>query len=207
MIEFEQTEIIPVFPTFIHKTYSTDLYQIDQLCNSLVNLKNQEDPNIACWQSNDQLHTDEHFKSLSSAILHQSQEILDGYGVIRDSHYITSMWGNIYDPNIAHAVHLHPNSYLSGVIYLNAPENCGPIIFHDPRPASHMLEFSYHSYNIRNGKTLIEHPEKGMMLIWPSWLSHGVENGKCQVEEKRISIAFNVMLKGTVDIPTKRLVF
>jgi uncharacterized protein (TIGR02466 family) len=207
MIEFEPAEIIPVFPTFIHKTYSKDLFDIDQLCKSLTQIRDLEDPNIACWQSNDQLHTLDQFKTLADAVLYQTEDILNGYGVIRDSHYITSMWGNIYDPNIAHAVHLHPNSYLSGVIYLNAPENCGPIIFHDPRPASNMIEFSYHSYNIRNGKTLIEHPENGMMLIWPSWLSHGVENGKCEKEEKRISIAFNVMLKGSVNIPTKRLVF
>ena len=52
-----------------------------------------------------------------------------------------------------------------------------------------------------------EIPEKGKMLVWPSWLIHGVELGRSQEKEYRISIAFNVMLKGSVNIPTKRIIF
>jgi len=206
MIRFEQTEIIPVFPTFIHKGKVTNEYELDNLQQALFDLKNQEDPNIDFWQSNDLLHEDINFKNLSQLILHESNNILNGYGVIRDSHYIAGMWGNIHAPNVAHAAHMHPNSYLSGVIYLNTPTDCGPLIFHDPRPSSNVIEFAYESYNIRNGKTVLEIPEKGKMLIWPSWLVHGVELGRSKENEYRISIAFNIMLKGTVNIPTKRLV-
>jgi uncharacterized protein (TIGR02466 family) len=207
MIEFEQTEIMPAFPTFIFKGRAINLESLDDIKNYVIDLKEKEDPSIQCWQSKDNLHEAPELKDLTDLVLEQSDQILTYYGVIRDSHYITSMWANIYDPNIAHMMHMHPNSYLSGVIYINAPTDCGPIIFQDPRPGSFLMEFEYQDYNVKNASTLIEIPKKGMMLIWPSWLPHGVEIGKCKQQEKRISIAFNVMLKGSVNIPTKRLVF
>jgi len=207
MIEFEHTEVFPVFPTFIHKGRIISDADIDNLQKLLIELRQKEDSNIEFWQSTDLLHEDVNFKNLAELILHETDKILNGYSVIRDSHYISGMWGNIHAPNVAHAAHIHPNSYLSGVLYLNTPTDCGPLIFHDPRPASNIIEFAYESYNIRNGKTVIELPEKGKMLIWPSWLMHGVELGRSQEKEYRISIAFNVMLKGSVNIPTKKIVF
>jgi uncharacterized protein (TIGR02466 family) len=207
MIEFEHIEVIPVFPTFIHKGKLINDNEINKLQQSLLDLRYQEDPNIEFWQSTDLLHTDVNFTNLTELILQETTKILDGYSVIRDSHYIAGMWGNIHAPNVAHAAHIHPNSYLSGVLYLNTPTDCGPLVFHDPRPASNIIEFAYESYNIRNGKTVVEIPEKGKMLVWPSWLMHGVELGRSQEKEYRISIAFNVMLKGSVNIPTKRIVF
>ena len=43
------------------------------------------------------------------------------------------------------------------------------------------------------------------MLIWPSYLLHAVDAGKCTSEEDRIVIAFNVMIRGTIETTTARL--
>ena len=39
----------------------------------------------------------------------------------------------------ANSVHNHPNSILSGVYYVQAPEHSGVISFQDPRSAAQML--------------------------------------------------------------------
>ena len=103
MIEFEHIEVIPVFPTFIHKGKLINDNEINKLQQSLLDLRYQEDPNIEFWQSTDLLHTDVNFKNLTELILQETTKILDGYSVIRDSHYIAGMWGNIHAPNVAHA--------------------------------------------------------------------------------------------------------
>ncbi len=45
-------------------------------------------------------------------------------------------------------------------------------------------------------------PQEGTLLLFPSWLPHMVEAN--QSEERRISIAFNVMLKGKMGAHTMR---
>ena len=48
-------------------------------------------------------------------------------------------------------------------------------------------------------------PDRGRMLIWPSYLPHAVVNGKANVNEDRIVIAFNIMIRGTIETRTARL--
>ena len=43
------------------------------------------------------------------------------------------------------------------------------------------------------------------MMIWPSHVPHGVEEGTANESEDRIVLAFNVMIRGLVDQPTARL--
>jgi hypothetical protein len=49
-------------------------------------------------------------------------------------------------------------------------------------------------------------PKRGTLLMWPSWMYHGVDKGFTEDETAdRISIAFNVMILGKIDTPTARL--
>jgi len=47
--------------------------------------------------------------------------------------------------------------------------------------------------------------EKGRLMMWPSFLLHAVEAGKCGLDEDRIVIAFNIMIRGTIETTTARL--
>lgn len=145
------------------------------------------------------------FQELSTLILAEANEILNVYRVKRDSHYITNMWANITHPNHRHHMHIHPNCLLSGIFYVRMPDKCGPTVFGDPRLHARMIEPSFTELNIHNSSTFIAAPEKGRMLIWPSYLSHGVEIGRAAPGEERIVIAFNIMIRGTIDRPTARL--
>jgi hypothetical protein len=48
-------------------------------------------------------------------------------------------------------------------------------------------------------------PERGTMLIWPSFLPHAVERGSAKTNEDRIVVAFNVMIRGKIENPTAYL--
>jgi uncharacterized protein (TIGR02466 family) len=154
----------------------------------------------------DNLQTLPEMKELSDLILRESEQILNVYSIKRDSHYITNMWANITHPNHRHHMHIHPNCLLSGIIYIKTPKNCGPTIFGDPRLHARMIEPTFTQQNVHNSSTFLSLPEKGRMMMWPSYLSHGVEIGRADEPEDRITIAFNVMIRGLIDRPTARLV-
>jgi uncharacterized protein (TIGR02466 family) len=103
---------------------------------------------------------------------------------------ITSCWAIVNGKLAFNSVHNHPNSILSGVYYLQAPENCGGIFFSDPRPASQMLIPPVKEFNLWTFPKVSYKPHEGTMLLFPSWLLHGVEMNVS--EEVRISVSFNI---------------
>jgi len=144
-------------------------------------------------------------KELVDLIMNESGQILDLYKIKRESHYITNMWANITHPNHRHHMHIHPNCLFSGIIYIKAPKNCGPTLFFDPRINARLIEPTYTENNVFNSAALTVPAEKGRMLIWPSYLSHGVDYGTSNENEDRIVVAFNVMIRGLIDRRTARL--
>ena len=108
------------------------------------------------------------------------------------------MWANVSKSKNRHALHLHANSYFSGVLYLDAPSSPGNIGFKDPRVASEMLSFDYKLGSMFKERTIEIEPKPGRMLMFPSWLSHGTKPGNFNDSENRISLSFNVLPKVNV---------
>ena len=78
-------------------------------------------------------------------------------------------------------------------------------MFNDPRPGARILEPSVTEFTSYNNGSFGVAPEKGVMLLWPSFLPHAVERGKNRTHEDRIIVAFNVMIRGTIEIGTAHL--
>ena len=115
------------------------------------------------------------------------------------------MWANIAHPNRRHSMHMHPNCLFSGLVYIKAPKHCGPTVFASPRQLAKNLEPTYLAKNEFNADVFVMPPEKGRMLLWPSHVPHAVEEGKADENEDRIVVAFNIMIRGRVEISTARL--
>ena len=82
------------------------------------------------------------------------------------------------------------NSSLSAAYYVRAPENCGEIVFYDPRPApvfSHPLANNPNSLNAMVNSIK---PVEGALVLFPSYLEHSVNRNKS--DEERIVISFNI---------------
>jgi uncharacterized protein (TIGR02466 family) len=160
---------------------------------------------MLAYMSSDDLHTLPEFKELVDVIVEESGIILDALAVKRDAHYITNMWANIANPNRRHFMHMHPNCLLSGLVYIKTPKNCGSTVFASPRLLSKSLEPTYWRKNDLNADVFKVTAEKGRMVIWPSHVPHAVEQGSADESEERIVVAFNIMIRGLIDLPTARL--
>ncbi|HEX2761190.1 MAG TPA: TIGR02466 family protein, partial [Rhizomicrobium sp.] len=103
---------------------------------------------------------------------------------------LDSLWVNVMDRNAIHAPHIHPHSVISGTYYVTAPEGAGAIRFEDPRLGL-MMAAPPRKKNARpeNRSFFSIAPRPGTLLLWESWLRHGVDpNG---AKRPRISISFN----------------
>jgi uncharacterized protein (TIGR02466 family) len=159
---------------------------------------------MLAYMSPDDLHTLPEMKPLVDVIMEESGIILDAIAIKRDSHYITNMWANIANPNRRHSMHTHPNCLLSGLVYIRTPKNCGPTAFASPRMLGKNLEPAYFKKNEFNSDVFVMPAEKGRMVIWPSHMPHAVEQGSANEIEERIVVAFNIMIRGLIDISTAR---
>ena len=107
-----------------------------------------------------------------------------------------SAWININGPGAYNILHSHPNSHLSGVMWIKAPKDCGVISFDNPNGHSTYTEIN--SYNQEfNDQFFIHHsywlpPIEGRMIIFPSHLQHEVRENNSN--EDRISVSFNITL-------------
>jgi uncharacterized protein (TIGR02466 family) len=108
--------------------------------------------------------------------------------------YITQSWLNYTETNQYHHKHAHPNSLVSGVFYINCHEEHDKIKFFRDNYKTIKLEVK--EYNIWNSESWWFSVKTGDVIMFPSSLTHMVETK--QGTNTRISLAFNVFIKGTV---------
>jgi uncharacterized protein (TIGR02466 family) len=113
--------------------------------------------------------------------------------------YITQSWLNVNEPGRQHHPHMHPNSAISGVYYVEA-EKDDIIKFKSPLQSYlhpcylHILPETYNIWNSANWDVPIQ---KYDLILFPSWLEHMVPpNDKATTD--RISISFNTFVKSTL---------
>ena len=109
-----------------------------------------------------------------------------GHGKLK----LDSLWINVMNKGAVHAPHIHPHSAISGTFYVSVPPRSGAIRFEDPRLAM-MMAAPPRKKNARaeNWQFVDVAPKTGMLLLWESWLRHGVQaNG---AREPRVSVSFN----------------
>ena len=153
-------------------------------------------------QTNPDLHTDEVFfplvKEITNFVYHVVCE-----GLQYTSDYtveITAMWGNIQKPGEQLRTHQHHNNILAGVFYLNENDDFPLLRFERPHFGSFdPLVDEFNAYN--QGSYLIK-PERNKVVLFPAMLSHGVDVN--QSNEDRLSISFNVMLRGRYSRPEQK---
>ena len=162
---------------------------------------------LRSFMTADNLHTLPEMKELVDVIMEEAGLILDVYRIKRDSHYITNMWANITSPNRRHNTHTHSNCLFSGVCYIKTPKDCGRTLFFSPRHLTTAIAPDLVEKNEFNADTFVMPIEKGGMVFWPSYLPHAVDNGNANDEEDRIVVAFNIMIRGRVEMQTSSIQF
>jgi uncharacterized protein (TIGR02466 family) len=114
--------------------------------------------------------------------------------------YITNSWINIHKRGQSAGPHVHHNSLISGVLYLQVTESSGDLVFHRndlsliPFPPS--LDLDMDAFNIYNCKTWAYRPKTNDICLFPSVVMHSADfNGS---DEERWCLAFNVFVRGDI---------
>jgi uncharacterized protein (TIGR02466 family) len=108
--------------------------------------------------------------------------------------YITQSWANYTKPREFHHKHSHPNSFISGVFYVNAKPKEDMIKFYRDKPAFFdLLNGQSNNYNSQDVAILVE---TGDLVLFPSNFVHDVP--PTTSEETRISISFNTFIRGYI---------
>ena len=106
--------------------------------------------------------------------------------------YITQSWLNYTREKEFHHMHSHPNSIISGVLYIKCDEQNDMIQFYDTITSQFQIppkEFT--QYNSKRWWFSVETKD---VLLFPSSTTHSVQIKK--EDSLRISLAFNVFVKG-----------
>lgn len=109
--------------------------------------------------------------------------------------FVTESWFNKTEKGQTHHRHWHPNSLLSGVVYLQSEGDTGRIKFITSQYDT--IEYNINEANLYNSRSWTVTPEAGSMIVFPSNVEHMVE--EYQGDTPRISLAFNTFVRGNIN--------
>lgn len=106
---------------------------------------------------------------------------------------ITQSWLNYTKPGEFHHKHAHPNSFISGVLYIKADRLKDKIHFY--KDAYQQIKLPTNSWNLHNSESWWFEVGAGDLMLFPSSLTHMVETVQ---GDERVSLAFNTFPVGYV---------
>ena len=109
--------------------------------------------------------------------------------------YITQSWCNYSNKNQWHHKHAHPNSFISGIYYVNADESKDTVTFFN-KDEYQRIDIPPRDFNLWNSRSWWFNIKSDMLVIFPSSLQHMVE--QVNSDKTRISLSFNTFLKGYI---------
>tara|TARA_Y100001970_G_scaffold293195_1_gene438436 strand:+ start:8003 stop:8605 length:603 start_codon:yes stop_codon:yes gene_type:complete len=160
-----------------------------------IDLKGKKVSNIEGWHSQNFSLKDEEVIFFLNSITSNIQKAMDdmGWDLSKNKIEIPNMWAIINKKGSSNAMHIHSNCYLSAAYYVKAPSNCGDIVFHDPRQSRLIRKPIISKLNNLNGDVVNVTPKEGLLVLFPSYLYHSVNESLS--ENERIVVSFNVDLK------------
>jgi len=105
---------------------------------------------------------------------------------------LTQSWVNFFNSNSLHA-HTHPNSLISGVLYVSANIKEDRLLFF--KHQNHQIQINTTEYNLFNSDSWSIPVATGDCILFPSDLPHAVDSSD---NKDRVSLAFNAFPRGTL---------
>ena len=96
---------------------------------------------------------------------------------------ITNSWCNVQGENSTLNFHRHPDSIISGIIFLQVDDKSSKLYFQNPN-----------NIYFKCDDDISIKPEPGLLLMWPSWLAHGSGEDK-NMSTERVVVSFNTFFQ------------
>ena len=159
--------------------------------------------NLGGWQSDWEMENwgGDAFKVVLDAVRAVAgQATTDRTGRPVTLNWLANAWANINRDGHGNEFHTHPGAYWSASYYVDDggaaenPELCGEFEIQDPRGVAPAMLAPNLAVAMPGGQSIgaseLVRPRAGMMLIFPSWLSHAVR--PYRGDGSRISVAINL---------------
>ena len=185
MVDVVQHKLFPTIVSEFEYNMSSDEHGV-----VLKELRSSERKVIL--QTKDDLH--KKLPSFKRKVFEVTEKICRESKYRYDTLEVTGMWANMLKKGDSHPPHTHSNNVFSGVYYL---EDGAPIQFFDPRPQASVLHPNLEYTTFDNSSMVQFNSQKGIGLIFPSWLQHWVPT----TTKDRISISWNIILRGDYGQP------
>jgi uncharacterized protein (TIGR02466 family) len=119
------------------------------------------------------------FCFLKDVFLHASVQVLKEQGYSTDPYdfFVESMWGQEINSNGGMPFHVHPNTQLCGLYFLESPQNSSYPIFKDPRTCKSGMElWPQDNTQLTNASSEVHFSNvlPGSFFIVNSWLQHSL---------------------------------
>lgn len=189
----ERAEILPLFPTLVWKTQLAPAVAVavNRLIKNYLHGPAADLGVGEAWQSGHDFHRLAGLEPLAECIKAAAGDALETLKVAPRDIEITACWATINAPGRGHAAHVHPNSFLSAVYYVETRAGADTINFHDPRIQPGIIRPPVTRLVAANADQAVVRVSDGTLLLFPSWLQHSVDPNASQ--GNRISVSFNVM--------------
>ncbi len=206
----QRVQVMQLFATPVAVTVLPDAASLNQALKAVILRREQEMPstehsNLGGWQSDWEMvdwggPAFDRLIEQAKAIATQLTADREGRAVTIDWKF--NAWANVNRSGHGNESHTHPGAYWSGVYYVDdggVGEDAGlggEFEAHDPRGVAPAMYAPKLAFSMPQGQSVgaseTVRPKSGMMVLFPSWLSHAVRPYRGQAT--RISIAFNLSL-------------
>lgn len=126
-----------------------------------------------------------------------------GYNLEGFETYFSEMWCQEHFKHSAMEQHVHgAGSQIVGFYFLDTPENCSKVVFHDPRPAKPMTAWMEKNPSEATAASNMIHftPKPGLLMFTNAWLPHSFS--RHETDEPIRFIHFNVGLRPAFQMPS-----
>ncbi len=183
-----------LFPTPLFSFQLTDHTEMDQRLLKVIRQLQVQDAgrvasNVLGWHSRGNLFDLVEFQPFQALVTSAIAECAQAMGYEQVPIRPANCWANVNPQYASNKIHDHANCLFSGVYYLQTPENCGNLMFYDPREARTFYKPSVNNFTAYTADAVAHQAQAGLLLIFPSWLKHGVEPNLSTTD--RISLSFN----------------
>jgi hypothetical protein len=122
--------------------------------------------------------------------IYKCQDYYSKFTNFTPSKGINSFWVQDYNSSHIHGRHNHGRHHYSVVYWVRAKNNPGPLVIYNPNPFTEFWGHSKGMDNLFTQPKIIIPPEKGIIVLFPSYLDHEVlKGGEGCI---RTTIAFNL---------------
>lgn len=144
----------------------------------------------------DNLHKNKKFHKLVNILDEYIYVVMNRLNIENNGYHLLGLWANTHRRCTTHHSHQHPNSLISGVLYVNVPEKSGNLYFEDPRESKSITAYTHgNNHCMYQNRSWEFEPKVGRLIIFPSWLRHGTYPSNLNEGEYRMSMSFNVYPK------------